>query len=82
MVNRDFDSFKVSYDLLIGQEKMVAENKKYIQYYKLSTLGNIAFKRNKGLFEMFYLNKKSNQAIKKLMRENNELYKQKRRDRE
>ena len=79
MINRDFDSYKVSHDLLTGQLKLLDENKKYISYFKLSSLGNIAFKRNIGLFEMYYLNKKSNLAIKKLARENIALYKRKRR---
>ncbi|MEL6561059.1 MAG: hypothetical protein AAFQ94_22900, partial [Bacteroidota bacterium] len=81
MIKRDFGDFKVTYDLLAGQSKLLVENKRYIDYFKLSTLGNIEFKRNSGLFDIYYLRKKSNQEIKKLNRLNGELYKRKRKAR-
>lgn len=78
MINRDYDNFKVTYDLLVGQSKLLAENKRYIDYFKLSSLGNIEFKRRSGLFDIYFLRKKSNLEIKKLIRVNEELHKRKR----
>lgn len=81
MIRRDYGDFKATYDLLVGQSKLLIENKRYIDYFKLSTLGNIEFKRNSGLFDIYFLRKKSNQEIKKFNRLNGELYKRKRKAR-